>query len=78
MVREITNERLRAKLDKAGYSKVRLYKDSTGLFYIDDNEIDGICSKMESQCIYVCHFCQMTVREWADMIIRMCEEAKDL
>ena len=77
MVREIKNERLRAMLDKAGYNKVCLYKDSTGLFYVDDNEIDGICSKMESQCIYMCNFNQITVRQWADMIIDMCNEAKD-
>ena len=77
MVHEITNERLRDMLDKAGYPKVRLYKDSTGLFYIDDDEIDGICSRLESTCIYLCHFKQMTVRQWADTIIDMLENAKD-
>ena len=76
MVREIKNMRLREMLDKAGYNKVRLYKDN-GVFFIDDDEIDGLCSKLESQCIYLCHFCQWTPRQWADEIIDMLNQVKD-
>lgn len=77
MVRKITNWRLREMLDKAGFPKVNLYKDSTGLFYIDDDEIGGLCQQLESQCIYVCHFNHMTVRQWADTIIEMLESVKE-
>ena len=76
MVREIKNWRLRQMLDKAGYNKVRLYKDHE-LFYIDDDLVDGLCERLESKCIYVCHFKQLTPRQWADMIIDMLNQVKD-
>ena len=77
MVHEITNWRLREMLDKAGYKKVRLYKDSAGFFYIDDGEISGLTSQLDSQCIWICHFKQMTVRQWADTIIDMLNSVKE-
>lgn len=78
MVREIKNWKLREMLDKAGYNKVRLFKDN-GVFYIEDYDYssESLCDKLESQCIYVCHFCQMTVRQWADTIIQMLDEVKE-
>ena len=76
MVRKITNWSLREKLDKAGYNKVWLYKDN-GYFFIDDDEVDGICERLESKCIYICHFKQMTVCQWAETIIDMLGQVKD-
>ena len=76
MVREIKNWSLRQMLDKAGYNNVRLYKDN-GVFFIDDDLVDGLCERLESKCIYMCHFCQATPRQWADIIIDMLNEVKN-